>query len=125
MSNRKLGKCPTCERPLDDHTRAGMGLRNGELLNSMCPGRNGPSDIDHVLHNMRATPERVMFLEYKNGVPLTRGQDILRQSLVGEWQEQNTGRLIKITYTVLDKHAPDAQARLASIVSYVWPRADT
>jgi hypothetical protein len=122
MPNRRLGKCPTCRRPLDEATRLGMGLRNGEMLNSLCPGRNGPSDIDHVLHNRWVSPERVMFLEYKNGVALTQGQQYLRTALNGDWEERNTGRLLAVRYHVLDQH--DMQAahhHLPLVVSFVWP----
>lgn len=97
-----------------------MGLRNGEALNALCPGKNGPSDIDHVVHNMHTWPyERLTFLEYKDeGAELRMGQALLRRSLIGDWQEDATGRCLSIRYHVLypsDKH------KLEPIVSWLWP----
>ena len=118
--NRKLGKCPTCGRVLDGDTRAAMGLRNGEKLNELCPGRNGPSDIDHVIHNMHARPfERAMFLEYKNeGMVLTQGQQYLHKAVTGDWKELTSGRLISIRVVTL---WPSQEWMLPSIVDWVWP----
>ena len=80
MTSRPLRKCPTCRRALDDATRLAMGLRTGEALNALCPGRTGPSDVDHILHNAYITPERIAFLEYKDqGALLSGGQAILRR----------------------------------------------
>lgn len=121
MANRPLGVCPTCRRELDDMTRASMGLRNGEVLNALCPGRIGPSDIDHVLHNGKSRPEVVYFLEYKDGAPVRGGQDWLFRSLRGEWQERTTGRLLNIYTRVLQQHEPDAAAVLGQIVDFMWP----
>lgn len=121
MANRPLGKCPTCRRDLPDEIRAAMGLRNGELLNSLCPGRNGPSDIDHVIHNGRISPERVMFLEYKDGPALEGGQKWLLDSLRGDWQERSTGRLLSIRYHLLGQHDSEADHWLNAIVNWVWP----
>lgn len=121
MANRRLGVCPTCRRGLDDVTRAAMGLRNGEILNSLCPGRIGPSDIDHVLHNGHTSPETVFFFEYKDGAPLGRGQERLLNAMRGEWQERSTGRLLNIYYRVLQQRDPNPQAVLAPIVDFIWP----
>lgn len=96
-----------------------MGLRNGEALNALCPGRNGPSDIDHVIHNMHVDPERLMFLEYKDaGVGLTAGQEYLRRSLTGDWEERSTGRLMSVRFYPM--HPADAW-KLPGIVEWVWP----
>lgn len=99
-----------------------MGLRNGEVLNALCPGRNGPSDIDNVLHNKyHPEGERVMFLEYKsNGASLSGGQRILLDALWGDWQDRNTGGLLSIRRRVLDLHPPDPEAELQPIVDWLW-----
>lgn len=98
-----------------------MGLRNGEVLNSLCPGAIGPSDIDNVLHNGRSKPERIMFLEYKNnGAPVPTGQAWLLRSLAGDWQEQTTGRLLAIRFDVLQQHPPDPEAVLQPVVDWLW-----
>lgn len=96
-----------------------MGLRNGEKLNELCPGRCGPSDIDHILHNKYAKPERIMVLEYKDeDVELTTGQQLLRKSLVGDWEERITGRLLAVRYVVLH---PSKEWQLSAVVNWVWP----
>jgi len=96
-----------------------MGLRNGEALNALCPGRCGPSDIDHVIHNMHASPERAMFLEYKDeGVPIGAGQRYLGESLTGDWRERNTGRLLSVRWVPL---RPSDAWMLPGIVDWVWP----
>lgn len=97
-----------------------MGLRNGEVLNALCPGRNGPSDIDHVLHNGHSNPERVMFLEYKDGAPVPGGQAFLFRSLNGDWTERTTGRLLSIRHAVLQQNEPQAEATLRPIVEWLW-----
>lgn len=66
MANRHLiTGCPTC---------AGTGkasyLRSGVWLNSRCPGRNGPQDVDsspmtHELDHLAA--KRKVRIEYKRG----------------------------------------------------------
>jgi hypothetical protein len=104
-----------------------MGLRNGEVLNTMCPGANGPSDIDHVLHNGRHEPEeRIVFFEYKNGAPVPEGQRWLLNSLRGNWvgwdEEKGKYRMLTIRYTVLPQHPSDAKAELRPIVEWLWPR---
>jgi hypothetical protein len=97
-----------------------MGFRNGEKLNELCPGLNGPSDIDHIVHNKWHDPEeRVCLIEYKEkDVELPKGQRLLLTSLQGDWKEQNTGRLMNIRYRVVH---PDEEHLLASIASEVWP----
>jgi hypothetical protein len=99
-----------------------MGLRNGELLNAKCPGRCGPSDIDHVLHNMSVTPEHIMFLEYKKaGRGLDAGQRYLFNALRGDWVERNNGRLLSVRYHVMGLHDPKADGKLDAVVDWVWP----
>ena len=122
MSNRPLGECPTCHRPLDDEVREAMGLRTGAVLNALCPGRNGPCDIDHVLHNGRRSPERIYFLEYKRGEPeISGGQKYLLDALRGDWTESN-GRLLSIRYAVLPNHPENPAAELLQpIVDWLWP----
>lgn len=121
MSNKPLGRCPTCGHGLDDDTRKRMGLRNGEVLNSLCPGRTGPSDVDHVLHNGKHKPdERIAWIEYKNGVPLGNGQSWLKDSLRGEWQERNDGRLLTMRYAVVQQYVRDPAQTLQPIVEWVF-----
>jgi hypothetical protein len=100
-----------------------MGLRYGRELNELCPGLNGPSDIDHVLHNMHVRPERVCFIEYKrNGRPLPQGQQYLARALQGEWREPTSGRALSITYVRLDQTpGVDTEDALHRIVEWVWP----
>jgi hypothetical protein len=97
-----------------------MGLRTGEALNALCPGRNGPSDIDHVIHNMHARPwERIVFFEYKGaGVPVPDGQRYLHRALSGDYQEVSTGRLVAIRVAVL---RPGDESLLAAWVGWTWP----
>lgn len=99
-----------------------MGLRTGELLNGLCPGRNGPSDVDHVLHNGHCSPEeRMIWIEYKAGVGLTEGQAYLKRAVSGDWEERSTGRLLSIRYVVLPLHPPDPAGLLQPIVDWIWP----
>lgn len=126
MTARRLDKCPTCRRALDDATRRAMGLRNGELLNSLCPGRVGPSDIDHVLHNGRSTPERIMFYEYKDGPVPGEGQSWLHRSLRGDWQDRaDPGRLLTIRCLVLPQSPTQTAADALELsVSWLWSPDD-
>jgi hypothetical protein len=104
---------------LDDQVRAAMGLRAGVELNALCPGATGPSDIDHVLHNDAASPQRIAFLEYKNqGAVLSIGQARLRAALAGDWTESLTGRRLDIRHHVL---WPTDADKLPSITGWVWP----
>jgi hypothetical protein len=119
MTAPPLRKCPTCRRPLDDATRSAMGLRAGVELNALCPGRAGPSDIDHVIHNDALTPQRIAFLEYKDqGALLSVGQARLRVALAGDWTERLTGRRLAIRHHVL---WPSDAHKLPSIAGWVWP----
>jgi hypothetical protein len=120
--NDRLRVCPTCKRPLDDANRQRMGLRTGETLNRLCPGLNGPSDIDHVLHNGRVSPERLFFLEYKgNGGGAKYGQAFLFRSVTGDWEERTSGRLLSIRYQILPEHPSEPEDLLSPIVSWMWP----
>lgn len=98
-----------------------MGLRNGELLNGLCPGRIGPCDIDHVLHNGQSDPERVMFFEYKDGAPVPGGQKWLLRSLSGDYQERNDGRLLSVRHVILQQHEPEPEMVLRPAVDWLWP----
>lgn len=118
--NRRLGVCPTCRRGLDDALRESMGLRNGEILNALCPSRIGPSDIDHVLHNGKASPERLFFLEYKDGAPVTRGQEWLFKSVTGDWAERSDGRQLSIRHRILPQHLDEPESVLTQIVDWVF-----
>lgn len=125
MTARRLGKCPTCYRALDDATRLAMGLRNGEALNAQCPGLNGPSDIDHVLHNGHRSPERIMFLEYKDGgARISGGQLWVLKALRGDWLERNTGRELAIRFVGLPLHPTDPHEAVRGVVEWVWPAED-
>lgn len=118
--NERLGICPTCYRHLGVHDRAQMGLRNGEVLNELLPGRIGPSDIDHIIHNGSANPERFLILEYKSGnggVP--RGQERLLDSLKGSWTSAR-GRRIAIDYAVLPLQPESADAVLRPLVNRLF-----
>jgi hypothetical protein len=96
-----------------------MGLRAGVELNALCPGRAGPSDIDHVIHNGDINPQRIAFLEYKDqGVVLSVGQARLRAALAGDWTEGHTGRRVLIRHHVL---WPSDAGKLESITGWVWP----
>lgn len=126
--NRPLHRCPTCTRDLDDETRRAMGLRTGEVLNALCPGLNGPSDVDHVLHNAWSNPERLVWIEYKNRTPvqyervdgLTGGQVILRDSVRGRWCNEDDGRRLDISYVVCPLHPDDPEAEMRPIVDWLW-----
>lgn len=119
MTAPPLRRCPTCRRGFDAETIARMGLRAGVELNALCPGRTGPSDIDHVLHNMHVSPQRIAFLEYKDqGAVLSVGQARLRVALAGNWTEVATGRRLEIRHHVL---WPSDTDRLPEIVDWVWP----
>jgi hypothetical protein len=127
MTARPLNSCPACRRALDADTRKRMGLRNGELLNSLCPGRIGPSDIDHVLHNGRSNPERVVFYEYKDGAPMPQGQDWLLKSLTGDWEERASTRRISVRRLVLPQHPRTTDTALDALtlsVSWLWSPDD-
>jgi hypothetical protein len=101
-----------------------MGLRSGEVLAALCPGRIGPSDIDHVLHNGRTppgTPARLAFLEYKNGNAEPRyGQQFLLRALRGHWQDRDDGRQLDIAALVLPQFPPDPNQVLQPIVDWLW-----
>lgn len=100
-----------------------MGLRSGVMLNELCPGATGPSDIDHVIHNGKIVPERAFLLEYKDGAPVSGGQGWLFRSLSGDWEELNTGRRLSIRWQVLPAHGEpeELEERLQAIVEWVWP----
>lgn len=97
-----------------------MGLRNNEVLNSLCPGAIRASDIDNVLHNGRISPERVAFFEYKNGVSVTGGQRWLLDSLAGSWTEKSGRRLETRWYELPLYHEPQAEI-LAPIIGWLFP----
>lgn len=123
MSSRALRECPTCHRAFDEHTLEAMGLRNGIALNALCPGRNGPSDIDNVIHNAwHPDGHRIMFLEFKrNGASLSGGQKMMLDALSGDWEERNDGRRLSIRWHVLDAHSNDPETELRPVVDWVWP----
>jgi hypothetical protein len=123
VTNQRLRNCPCCLGELDAAALARMGIRDGAILNSLCPGLNGPSDIDHVLHNMHVSPERFMFLEYKGGdtLELPKGQQILRTHLMGNWQNLDTGRRISIAHQVLPLRPSNPGPLLQDVVDRVWP----
>lgn len=103
-----------------------MGLRNGEALNALCPGLNGPSDIDHVLHNGHVVPERVVFIEYKsNGARLSGGQARLLRGLKGDWHDEATGRRLAVRYIVLPLAPDNPSAAVLPIVEWLWPEQVT
>jgi hypothetical protein len=127
--NRILRDCRTCGRPIDPATRAQMGLATGDALNALCPGLNGPSNIDHVLHNREGwLAERLFIVEYKpEGAELPEGQRILRDgltghchadTLTGHWREIHTGRGLDIRYRTL---YPSDAGKLEAITKWVWP----
>lgn len=119
--NAPLHECPTCFRSLDEATRHRMGLRNGEVLASLCPDRIGPSDIDHIVHNGRANPERFLIFEYKRGsLDLGLGQKYLLDSLKGNWVDEATGRRIMIGYAVLPLNPELPREMLAPYVSRLF-----
>lgn len=96
-----------------------MGLRTGELLNALCPGNNGPTDIDHGLHNGHVSPERVMFFEYKDGVDVPPGQLRFLRALSGDWQEASGDRLISVRFRILPLHG--GRDALQPAVGWIWP----
>lgn len=101
-----------------------MGLRAGELLNALCPGNNGPSDFDHVLHNGHRSPERLAIVEYKPGdALLPEGQRRLLEAVKGQWRERHTDRLLDVRYVVVGRNQAAPGDRLAEIVDWVWPYA--
>lgn len=119
MSNERLRRCPVCDGELDDHTRQRMGLRSGETLNELCPGRIGPSDIDHIVHNGHVDPERVALFEYKNGAPVPMGQRWLLDALSGKWTNED-GRRLHIGAAVLPQHPDDEHAALRPYVEWLF-----
>lgn len=124
---RPLGVCPTCRRGLPPGVRAEMCMRGGVVLNALCPGACGPSDVDHVIHSDTTSPERVMFLEYKDTAApaeVPAAQRRVFDSLAGEWRERRTGRLLTVGYAVLRQHEPDPVAALRPAVDRVWPERD-
>lgn len=119
MTARRLGRCPTCAQPLSDAVRESMGARNGEALNAMCPGKIGPSDIDHVIHVLIG--DKVAFFEYKDGgAALSGGQSIMLDALAGEWVEPATGRRLNVRYFVIPNHPPDINSAYQSAISWLW-----
>jgi hypothetical protein len=107
-----------------------MGLRSGELFNAMCPGRNGPHDLDgvgfngHVAH--RAKYARLAVLEYKRGpVPLLDGTAILMRDTTGKWcqpaEEGGKLRRLEIRWWVIDEHGPRHKLELAAAAAWLWP----
>jgi hypothetical protein len=103
--------------------RASMGLRTGEVLNSMCPGLNGPSDVDHFVHNKWGdNGSRLAFLEYKDGVPLTTGQRITHEDTEGVWINEKDGRRLEIRWFVLELHDPEPRPAMRRVVDWVWPK---
>ena len=120
MSGRGLHKCPTCYRDLDDHVRQGMGLRNNETLNSLCPGRIRASDIDNLLHNGRCYPERVSLIEYKNGVQLSGAQRYALEALAGEWAEVGGVRRLRTRLFELPLFASNEADLLRPIVEWTF-----
>jgi hypothetical protein len=122
VPNAPLRKCPTCLRELDDEVRKQMGLRTGELLNSLCPGKNGPSDIDHVLHNMHVNPHRIAFIEYKGrkGTPLPDGQRYLHRDLNGIFTDTSTGKKLEVMTWVLWQHDPDPLEKISQVTDWTF-----
>ena len=127
MTNQDLRSCPTCRRDWDEETEKKAGLRSGKILNQMCPGKNGPSDIDHVLHNKWSSPERVTFIEYKSDRRLIvpTGQRYLHDSLRGHWVDvDDPDRKLDINVEVIPSHPADPEFLLRPIVEYMWrPRS--
>ena len=123
MTNQDLRSCPTCRREWDEATEKIAGLRSGKLLNQMCPGKNGPSDIDHVLHNGKSKPEKITFIEYKTRADLyvPVGQQILHRSLTGRWEDiDNRRRRLDVNVAVVPSHPEDPGFWLRPIVEAVW-----
>lgn len=124
MTNQDLRSCPTCRRAWDEETEKKAGLRSGKLLNQMCPGKNGPSDIDHVLHNRWSKPEKITFIEYKSmkGLYVPAGQQMLHDSLTGHWENvYNRNRRLDINVAILPSHPEDPEKWLKPIVEDLWP----
>jgi hypothetical protein len=128
MTNEPLRRCPVCDRHLDDETIRKMGLRYGKALNGLCPDNNGPSDIDHVIHNQWSNPERIVIFEYKRSIhkrriPISEGQWRLFRALSGTWAETGTGRRLDIRVAVLDEDA-DNDILLHTLTEWVWPETE-
>jgi hypothetical protein len=118
-----------------------MGLRNGVLLNAMCPGKNGPHDLDavvlanpqlHVLHSNRS--RRLAIIDYKasNAAPIAKrsGTNILYEALAGSWEEPADGfgkakRRLEVRVWYLDEGRPEAASAetFAEIRAWLWPDA--
>ncbi len=104
-----------------------MGLRNGSIVNALCPGFAGPSDIDNVIHNNRRREgpgrkvERVLVLEYKGKTgELRDGQRMLLEALAGRWEERSSGRQLETRVAVLPSHPPDPVAAVLPWLRWVW-----
>jgi hypothetical protein len=92
-----------------------MGLRTGEILNKLCPGRNGPSDWDHILHNRwHADGDRFAVIDYgRGGKTLNQGQQLLKEGLLSPRK--------KFRYFLLDAYESRPEPKLRRIVNWVWP----
>ena len=128
-SDRRLDRCPTCGQGMSAGVREQMGLRTGHLLNQMCPGRNGPSDIDHVLNNDHSVPQRTLFYEYKHSrdAQVSGAQWRLHRCLEGLWTEVGGNeRLMEIRFQVLHAH-PDSEREARRLllpgIKWLWPDA--
>lgn len=120
MPSYKLRRCPTCAREFTPEVWTAMGLRNGEVLNALCPEHIGPSDIDNVLHVFNG--DKVAFFEYKDYGALPRGgQQFLLDALAGEWQEAETGRQLNVRYWVLPAHPDDPESVFSEAIAWLWP----
>lgn len=117
MNASPMRKCPLCLRPLTEHDRVNMGLRSGDMLSALCPGRIGPSDIDHVIHNGASYPQRLAVIEYKGGAPVGIGQRILFGAIAGEWRDGKRALDIRV-FIIEDDHEPAAQ--LAEAVGWTF-----
>lgn len=74
----ELHDCPTCQRPLDDETRAGLGARDYAWLK--LPNRLGMTDIDGYID--QDSTGRALAVEFKPSMFIPKGQRITLRNLV-------------------------------------------